>query len=1005
MPHTAPQDPQNPQDPRPPWTRKAFLRGVTAVGLVPLAPAVGAAAARAASASGRPGFDLVTDGVPVEVFVDAADDPAVLRAADDLRADVERVCGVRPAVRHTLPERAAGLVLAGTLGASPVIDRLVAQGRLDVRRVKGRWEASVTQVVERPMPGVDRALVIAGSDRRGTVYGIYDTSERVGVSPWYWWADAPVEQRDTVTVPAGPFKRLEPAVRYRGVFINDEQNLTTWSHRTQETDKNIGPETYKRLFELLLRLKANYLWPAMHPYSDFFNKYRENPELADRYGIVVGSSHPEALLRNGVHEWDPWAEEHRGADGGLPVYDYTVNPTVISDYWRARARENAAYESSWTIGMRGLHDTALETKHATTIPEKVVVMNDIIADQRRILAEEVGAAAEPQIFIPYKEVLDLYNAGVQVPEDVTLIWPDDNHGNMRQLPNESERVRPGGNGIYYHLSYWGRPRSYLWLDTTQLAKVWQELRRVYEHGVDRMWIFNVGDLKSIETGLSFSMDMAWDVDRWAAEEADGEGVEGFLAQWYGRQFGLRHAQEIAALRTEYYRLAAERRPEFIDRNMFSVIHHGDEAGRRLAAYDRLLQRTVALGSELPAACQDAFFELLQYPVHGAYLMNLKYYWADRNALAVRQGRGAGTNRFADLAEAAHAEEAALTKRYNTEVAGGKWDGYINPYPSQIPKAPGRPAVTRVARQETSGLGVVAEGNETGAQRPLSFSSVTRDRRFVDVFNTGFLAVVWAVEADRPWLRLSSAGGTLTEQIRVWVEIDWAQVPEGAHEVTVAFTSGAQRFEVPVKVVADGERARRRARGFVESNGWVSIDAVHTERRLARGGARWRTVRGLGRRGAAVEAVPSTAAPVTADFAARAPELRYRVRFSSTGTFPVTVFRLPSLDERGARRLAVALDDQPPAVLSGQAVATGNRGDAWARNVEEGVEKLTATVTVTASGEHVLRVFMVDPAIAVDQIVIDTGGLPTGAYLAPPESYHPVFNPDPDTAAGLDAPSR
>ncbi|MFJ8109521.1 glycosyl hydrolase 115 family protein [Streptomyces sp. NPDC096132] len=970
---------------------------MAAAGAAPLLPAVLPESSAAASPA-RPDFALVRDGVAVEVHVDADDDPAVLRVADDLRADVERVTGVLPEIRHTLPERAAELVLIGTLGSSPVIDRLVARGRLDVSRVEGRWEASVTQVVDRPAPGVDRALVIAGSDRRGTVYGVYDTSERIGVTPWYWWADVPVEQRDTVTVPAAPLERLEPSVRYRGVFINDEQNLTTWSHRTQEPDKNIGPQTYRRIFELLLRLKANYLWPAMHPYSDFFNKYRENPELADRYGLVVGSSHPEALLRNGVHEWAPWAEEHRTADGTLPVYDYTVNPTVVSEYWRARARENAAYESSWTIGMRGLHDSALETKYATTIPEKVAVMNDIIADQRRILAEEVGAAAEPQIFIPYKEVLDLYNAGVEVPDDVTLIWPDDNHGNMRQLPDDAERARPGGNGIYYHLSYWGRPRSYLWLDTTQLAKVWQELRRVYEHGVDRMWIFNVGDVKSIETGLSFSMDMAWDVDRWGADD-----VEGFLAEWYGRQFGPRHAAEIAAIRTEYYRLAAERRPEFIDRGVFSVVHHGDEAGRRAAAYDRLLERVRAVGAALPAAHQDAFYELVHYPVHGACLMNLKYYWADRNALAVRQGRGAGANRFADLAEAAHTAEAALTLRYNSEVADGKWDGYINPYPSQIPKAPGRPAVTRVPRRETSGLGVAAEGNETGLDRPLSFSSLTRDRRFVDVFNTGFLPLTWAAEADRPWVLLSSAGGSLTEQTRVWIEIDWALAPEGTEDSTVAFTAGAQRFEVPLRMVNGGARARRRARGFVEAGGYVSIDAVHTERRVARGGARWRTVRGLGRRTGAVEAVPSTAAPVTGEFASRAPELRYRVRFTSTGAFPVTVFRLPSLDERGARRLAVGLDDQPVTVLTGQNIATGNRGDAWARNVEEGVEKLTATVTVGEPGEHVLRVFMVDPGIAVDQIVVDTGGVPAAAYLAPPESYHPVFNPEPDTGAGLDAP--
>ncbi|WP_416981374.1 glycosyl hydrolase 115 family protein [Streptomyces sp. T028] len=970
---------------------------MAATGVAPLLPAA-LPASDAAASSNRPDFELVRDGVAVALHVDAADDPAVLRVAGDLQSDVERVTGVRPELRNTLPDGATALVLIGTLGASPLIDRLAAQGRLDVSRVKGHWEASVTQVVDRPAPGVDRALVIAGSDRRGTVYGVYDTSERIGVTPWYWWADVPVERRDTVTVPAGPLKRPEPSVRYRGVFINDEQNLTTWSHRTQEPDKNIGPQTYRRVFELLLRLKANYLWPAMHPYSDFFNKYRENPELADRYGIVVGSSHPEALLRNGVHEWAPWAEEHRRADGSLPVYDYTVDPAVISAYWRARARENAAYESSWTIGMRGLHDTALETKNATTIPEKVAVMNDIIADQRRILAEEVGAAAESQIFIPYKEVLDLYNAGVAVPDDVTLIWPDDNHGNMRQLPDDAERARAGGNGIYYHLSYWGRPRSYLWLDTTQLTKVWQELRRVYEHGADRMWIFNVGDVKSIETGLSFCMHMAWDVDRW-----DAGDVEGFLVEWYGRQFGRRRAPEIAAIRGEYYRLAAERRPEFIDRDIFSVVHHGDEAGRRTAAYDRLLERVRAVGAELPDAYRDAYYELVEYPVHGAYLMNLKYYWADRNALAVRQGRGAGANRFADLALAAHSAEAALTARYNSQVAGGKWDGCINPYPSQIPKAPGRPAVTRVARQETSGLGVAAEGNETGADRPLVFSSVTRRRRFVDVFNTGFLPLAWTAEADRPWVKLSSSGGSLTEQIRVWVEVDWSLAPEGAPEgaldATVVVTGADRRVEVPLRVADAGERVRRRARGFVEADGCVSIDAAHTERRVARGGARWRTVRGLGRRTGAVEAVPSTAAPVTGEYSVRAPELRYRVRFTSTGVLPVTVFRLPSLDERGARRLAVGLDDQPVTVLTGQHIATGNRGDAWARNVEEGVEKLTATVTVAEPGEHVLRVFMVDPGIAVDQIVIDTGGVPAAAGLAPPESYHPVFNPEPDTGTG------
>jgi hypothetical protein len=417
----------------------------------------------------------------------------------------------------------------------------------------------------------------------------------------------------------------------------------------------------------------------------------------------------------------------------------------------------------------------------------------------------------------------------------------------------------------------------------------------------------------------------------------------------------------------------------------------------MAAYRELLERTRALGAKLPAAYQDAFYELVQYPVHGAYLMNLKFDWADRNALAIRQGRGAGANRFADLSEAAHAEEQAITERYNTEVAGGKWDGIVNPYPSQIPKAPGRPSVVRVARQDTSGLGVAAEGNETGAERALSFSSYTRDRRFADVFNTGFLELEWSAEASQPWVRMSTAGGTLTDQARVWVEIDWERVPEGAHDATVTFTGAGQSLSVPLRVLHDGERARRRARGYVEAHGYVSVDAAHFDGRVARAGARWQTVRGLGRRTAAVQTVPSTASSFPPELAARGPELRYRLPSVSTGTFAVTVFRLPSLDERGTRRVAFALDDQPVTVLSGQAIATGNRGDEWARNVEEGIEKLTGTVTVTEPGEHVLRLLMVDPAIAVDQIVVNTGGLPA-SYLAPPESYHPSFNPDPGSEA-------
>ncbi|HET6708440.1 glycosyl hydrolase 115 family protein [Amycolatopsis sp.] len=969
-------------------SRRSFLRGLTAAGVLPLVPAAVSTLAAEPAAAAVDGFPLVAGGVAADVFVDAADDVAVRRVAGDLQADVERVSGVLPILTNRTTGLSRTAVLIGTIGHSPVIDKLVAAGRLDVAEVAGRWEASVTQVVEAPIAGVDRALVIAGSDRRGTIYGVYDLSERIGVSPWYWWADVPVPHRDTVTVAPATEKRREPAIRYRGIFLNDEDNLSQWAYRTAEPGKHIGPVTYTRIFELMLRLKANYLWPAMHPESDHFNKYPDNARLAHEYGIVVGSSHPEALLRNNVHEWQPWAEAHRNPDGSLPEYDFTVNPKTILDYWRARAKANARYESVWTVGMRGIHDSGLVTKNAKTTAERVAVMNDIITQQRRILADEVGpaAGAVPQIFIPYKEVLDLYNAGVRVPDDVTLIWPDDNHGNMRQLPTAAERQRSGGNGLYYHISYWGSPKSYLWLDTTAPAKIWQELRRAYDNGVRHTWIVNVGDLKSQETGLSLAMELAWDIDRWRAED-----VHPRLAEWAGRQFGAAHAREIAEIRQGYYELAAALRPEFIQSGVFSLVHHGDEAERRMAAYRSLIGRAEAVGRQLPSSYQDAFFELLLYPLTGAYLMNLKFVCADRNALAVKQGRGAGVNVFAGLAERAQADEEALTRRYNTAIAGGKWKEIINPYPANVPKAPRVPAVTRRTPTNAVGLGVAAEGNETGVARPLTFSSYPRNRRFIDVFNTGFAPLSWQASPSHSWVQVSTRAGTTPDQARIWVGVDWAAAPAGVSGPEVRITGAGTTVTVPLQVVNDGERGRATATGFVEALGYVSIEAEHHDRLVPRSGATWQTVPGLGRSGAAVIGAPFDAARLDGDSRTVAPELQYNVRFATAGTFPVTVYRLPSLDARGTRRLAIGLDAGTPILLKGTGVTSATA--AWSRNVVEGIEKLTTSITVDRPGEHVLKLWMVDPGNAVDQIVVDTGGLPA-SYLAPPESFHPAFNPNP-----------
>ncbi len=376
-------------------------------------------------------------------------------AAGCLADDVEDVSGVKPQVSEAVPT-GANVILIGTIGKSPVIDSLIAGGKLNVASIQGKWESFVIQTVDNPVAGVGKALVIAGSDRRGAAFGAFDISEGLGVSPWVWWADVVPVAKSELWIASARYEQGPPAVKYRGIFLNDEDwALQPWAAKTYEPEVgDVGPKTYAKICELLLRLRANYLWPAMHPSTRAFNHYPQNKIVADDYAIVMGASHAEPMLRNNVDEWD---ESVRGA------YNYVTNRANVLQYWDERALANGAYDNIYTIGMRGIHDSPMEGGGTTA--EKVTRLENIFADQRQILANRVNpdASKVPQVFVPYKEVLDLYKAGLRVPDDVTIMWPDDNHGYIRQLPTAQERARSGGSGIYYHISYWGTPYDYLWL--------------------------------------------------------------------------------------------------------------------------------------------------------------------------------------------------------------------------------------------------------------------------------------------------------------------------------------------------------------------------------------------------------------------------------------------------------------------------------------------------------------------------------------------------------------
>ena len=609
----------------------------------------------------EPGAGLaLADAQGVARVVTAPGDHAVVRiAAADLTSDLRRVTGATTANGTQ--------IWLGTLGRNTAIDRLVRRGKLDVSKLRGTWESFVIATVPNPTPGVPAALVIVGSDRRGTAFGAYELSRAIGVSPWHWWADVTPEHHDAIYAPAGLHRFGPPSVQYRGIFLNDEDwGLQPWAATTFEPEAGtIGPKTYAKLFELMLRLKANMVWPAMHKATVPFNANPENARLADRYAIVMGSSHAEPMLRNNVGEWTAPALD----------FNYLTNPAGVAEYWNARVRANGRYESVWTLGMRGIHDSGIVGP--TSDDARRSLLERIFADQRAMLARGVNPdlTRVPQVFTPYKEVLDVYRGGLKVPDDVTLMWPDDNFGYIRHVPDAAERARSGGSGIYYHLSYLGAPLSYLWLSTTPPALVREELGRAWDAGARRMWIANVGDLKPAELATDYFLQLAWDVPGMRAKPIDA-----VVADWAAGTIGADVAPEIAAIMAEHHRLNFQRRPEHLQWWLPGELSKPSpfapaEIATRLSAFDSLRTRVRSIAPRIAPDRRDAFFELVDYPVTAAALANTRVFDAETHD-RLRDIDPDGAAVAGERARAADAEITALTSRYNSEIAGGKWQGMM-----------------------------------------------------------------------------------------------------------------------------------------------------------------------------------------------------------------------------------------------------------------------------------------------------------------------------------------
>jgi hypothetical protein len=605
---------------------------------------------------GEGSIGLIVAGRVLPVVVAADADPAVRDAAARFAEDLGRVGGTAAPLVGEVPSGAPQAIIVGVAGMGGLVDRLAAAGKIDLAAVSGRWEAFGQFVVDDPLPGLERALVIAGSDRRGAAYGLYDLSEKIGVSPWHWWADVPVERRDTLFLTAGAHTDA-PAVKYRGFFINDEDPaFGGWS---RETFGGVNSRVYEHVFELLLRLKGNYLWPAMWGKS-IAEDDPASLALAARMGVVLGTSHHEPLTRAHV-EWERALAAKRAAGD----WNYASNAEGLRRFWREgieRADAVPGLDYVATVGMRGDGDEAMSEETAIPLLERIV------ADQRGIIAEVTGrpAAQTPQVWALYKEVQDYYDQGMRVPDDVTLLFSDDNWGQIRRLPDPAAPPRAGGYGVYYHFDYVGGPRSYRWQDTNQVGKVWQQMDLAWQRGARTLWIVNVGDIKPMEYPLDFFMDMSWD-----PEAMTPEALAAHPREWAAATFGAAHGEAIGELLRDYGTLASRRKPELLDAKSFPP----QEYRALVAAWDELVSRAARVRAALRPDQQDAYFQLVEHRVLA--LTNLYRMYAAAAFNAHYAGRDAvRAEASAAEVELTFARDAALRERWD-QMAGGKWAGMMD----------------------------------------------------------------------------------------------------------------------------------------------------------------------------------------------------------------------------------------------------------------------------------------------------------------------------------------
>ncbi len=948
---------------------------------------------------GRNVFPLVTSNMETTVCYDVNDYLVVKKAAELFVSDIENVTGQKMELTNEC-KQGRSVVIVGTIEKNQVIRQLASKGKINISPLEGAWERYLIQTVDRPFPGVNKALVVAGSDRRGAAYGLFSLSEMAGVSPWYWWADVPVKKHKTLYVDAPVTLSKTPSVKYRGIFLNDEDwGLKPWAAKTFEKERgNIGPRTYAKICELLLRLKANHLAPAMHPVSTAFYKIPENKLVADTFAIVMGSSHCEPLLLNTASEWNSKT---------MGPWDYGKNKDKINEVLGNRVEENCAYENVYTLALRGLHDAAMGGGDVP-MKEKVALLEGALKDQRGIISKHIDKPIEtiPQAFTPYKEVLEIYSNGLELPDDVTIIWPDDNFGYMKRLSGPQEQKRSGRSGVYYHLSYLGVPHSYLWYSTTPPALMYEELRKAYDTSADRIWLANCGDLKGAEMQVSLFLDMAYNI-----EQFNANNVVTYPARWLAKMFGEQYYNVFEDITTSHINLAFSRKPEYMGWGYWNNYWGGgekrtdtefsfanyNEAERRLSEYRRIGKEAENVFLSLKEEAKPALYQLLYYPVKGAELMNHMTIKGQFYRQYVRQQRAAASQLKAQV-ENYHDSLKLITDGYNS-LLNGKWkymmslkqnyDGTSSYFMVPLMEE-------NYVPMESPKLAVKAEGEalDKGGLNFHSlpaFSTYSRKEHWIDIYNQGTGEIVWNAQSSADWIVLSQEAGKTSLENRIVVSIDWTKAPVGERiRGDIEIVSGDQKECVLVSVFNPVSPIRDEVQGlYVEENGYISIPVVDFHRKFESKDIKMTVLPGLGFEGSSLQ-MGTPMAPLQMYRAGDVPRVEYDFYTFNAGIYDVYTYVLPTFPLHAERdyklpehtnsdtKYSVRIDDGSISTPSTSAV---EYSQIWYDSVLKNCRVNKSTLYVKKPGKHTLQIRCGDPGTVIQKIVIDMGGLKR-SYLGP-----------------------